>query len=180
MAKAEDKTKTCIVAINYEGKYYVSRKCGENEEFQFIECHYNNQERFADTNYKLRKEIAQQIHEMTPFSNSIYPSDTIGWAVSLNRSPFKHIQYATFYSNQMNTKSEDVYIPYSKNIRNQCDKETKEVLSNVKLILRWVSLLVYVLYAMAIFLVLCVLGGATPQKSTLFHLQLLYYVYCLN
>ena len=164
MSKTKAKTKRCIVAINHEGKYYVGRKFGENKEFQFIACHYNHQHRFSNFNHELRKEIAQQIQERTPFSNTIYTSDRIERAVSLYRSPFRHIQYATFYSNQMDTKPKDVYIPYSKNIRNQCDKETKEVLDNIRFKVRWVPFLVYILYAVATFLIFCTPEGANPQK----------------
>lgn len=160
------KKKTCIVVIQHNGEYYVSRKPGKNSKFQFMRYEYDVQQEFKMSNIELRKEIAQQIQAKTPFRNTVYTLDKIDWAVSLQRSPFhKHLRYVIFLSNYMaDSESNAVYIPYGKNLMGQCDKETEEVLRYIKIRTRTLPFLIYMVYALLLFLTVCIQGNANPQK----------------
>lgn len=160
----KSKTKKCLVAIKHNGEYYINRKFGENKKFQLIEIQYDCQQSFKNNNFELRQEIIKQIQRKTPFRNTVYTQKKIESAVSLRRCPFnRHLKYAIFLSNQMDTKSKDIYIPYSKNLKDQCNEETKEVLHNEKIRILPVPLLMYIIYAF-LFFGLCILRVANQQK----------------
>ncbi len=146
---------TYIAAIKHNGKYYVSRELSIDSKFVFNSFRVDKGGIFKNSNKELRKEIALQIQNETPYRNTDYKDGYSYRSVSLRRlfsfsrgSFFKRIKIAIFISNEIEKGAESINLPFSNDVKEQSDDVTIKLMRKLKWDNIWpafVSLLAYFL-----------------------------------
>lgn len=130
---------TYYAAIKYNGRYYVSKALTKNSKFVFHNFTINKGGLFRNSNKELRKEIALQIQNETPFKNTKYSADRIYCPVCLKKvflfnktAFFKRTKIAIFRSDAIEESSSTINLLFGGNIREQCDETTLKLISKLK------------------------------------------------
>ncbi len=129
---------TYYAVIRHNRKYYISRDFSE-ESFKFNEYIIHKGGLFSSRNKSLRREIALQIQEKTPFKNTEFNDSNIHCPVSLRKmflfkkgEFFKRTNVALFISNSFERRKESVDIPFVKDVKDQCDKNAIALMRAMK------------------------------------------------
>lgn len=130
---------TYYAIIRHNREYYISRSFNE-ENFKFNEYTIQKGGLFNSWNKSLRKEIALQIQEKTPFKNTEFDNSNIHYPVSLRKmflfqkgAFFKRTKVALFISNSFEKRRESVDIPFFKGVKAQSDKNAIALMRAMKL-----------------------------------------------
>ena len=130
---------TYYAIIRHNREYYISRSFDEDS-FKFNEYTIHKGGLFNSWNKSLRKEIALQIQEKTPFKNTEFDNSNIHYPVSLRKmflfqkgAFFKRTKVALFISNAFEKRKESVDIPFFKGIKAQSDKNAIALMRAMKL-----------------------------------------------
>ena len=150
---------TYIAVIRHDRKYYISRNFTEDS-FTFQEYTIGKGGLFNSRNKSLRKEIALQIQENTPFKNTDFDGSTLHYPVSLKKmflfkkgAFFKRTKVAFFISNSFERRSESVDLPFVGGVKDQSDLNAIALMRAIKRYDYWPSFIM-VLLCFAIFLCL--------------------------
>ena len=140
---------TYIAVIKHDGQYYVSRQLMPGSKFAFDSYTVNKGGLFRSSNKALRKEIALQIQNETPFRNTDYNDESIHIPVSLRKmflfnkgTLFKRTKIAVFLSNEFESESEFVALPFDRYIKDQSDETAVRLLQVLKWDTYWAPFLV--------------------------------------
>lgn len=129
---------TYIAVIMHNGSYYVSRNFNEDN-FRFNKYTTNKGGLFNSWNKPLRKEIALQIQEKTPFKNTDFNNTYLHYSVSLRKiflftkgAFFKRTKIAVFLSNTFEIRNNTVDLPFGEGVKQQSDKNTRRLMWALK------------------------------------------------
>lgn len=172
---------TYMAVIRHDRKYYISRNFTENS-FAFREFTIDKGGLFNSRNKTLRKEIALQIQENTPFKNTDFNDSNLHYPVSLKRmflfekgAFFKRTKVALFISNSFERRSESVDLPFVGGIKEQSDPNAIALMRAIKRYDHWPSFIM-VLLCFAFFL--CLSFKQTDLKVNLDLAALVYTILC--
>lgn len=150
---------TYYAVVRHNREYYISRTFDEDS-FKFNEYTIHNGGLFKSWNESLRKEIALQIQEKTPFKNTEFDNSDIHYSVSLRKmflfqkgAFLKRTKVALFISNSFEKRKESVDIPFFKGIKGQSDKNATALMRAMKLNDYFVPFIL-ILFCFAIFFAL--------------------------
>ena len=131
---------TYYAVTKHNGKFYVSRGLAPNCDFTFHHLTINKGGFFRNSNKGLRKEIALQIQNTTPFKSSQYTPNRVHRSVCLkkvflfNKSAlFKRTKIAIFHSNEIVEDPHSIDFVFGENIKDHCNNTTLKLLR----ILKW-------------------------------------------
>ena len=132
MRLTKDKMKYTAV-IKYNGQYYVSHKLGSNKKFRFMPYETSYDDDFSNDNVKLRKRIAKQLTESSPFKNTYYTSENCYKAVLLYRKRWLSIKrVAIFVCNELDISDKSFEIPYCSVLKHECEEDTNKIITWLK------------------------------------------------
>lgn len=150
---------TYYAVIRHNRKYYISRDFNEDN-FKFNEYTIHKGGLFNSRNKSLRKEIAKQIQEKTPFKNTEFDNSNIHYPVSLHKmflfqkgTFFKRTKVALFISNSFEKRKESIDLPFFQGIKEQSDKDVIALMRAMKRRDYWPSLIPN-LFGFAVFFLL--------------------------
>ncbi len=150
---------TYIALIRHDSKYYISRKFTEDH-FAFPEYTVKKGGLFNTGNKALRKEIALQIQENTPFKNTEFNNSNLHYPVSLHKfflfnkgTFFKRTKVALFISNSFERRTDSVDLPFDDGVKEQSNQNATALMRAIKRYDYWPSFIM-VLFCFAIFLLL--------------------------
>lgn len=173
---------TYYAVIRYNRKYYISRTFTEDS-FKFNQYTIHKGGLFNSRNKALRKEIALQIQEKTPFKNTEFNDSNIHHPVSLRRmflfkkgEYFKRTKVAFFISNSFEKRNSSVDLPFCEGVREQSDKNAISLIRAIKRNDYLLSFVLALLY-FAIFLLLSFTH--TDTKVNLDIVALVFSILCL-
>ncbi len=129
---------TYYAIIRHNREYYISRSFDEDS-FKFNEYTIHKGGLFNSWNKSLRKEIALQIQEKTPFKNTEFDNSNIHYPVSLRKmflfqkgAFFKRTKVALFISNSFEKRKDSVDIPFFNGVKDQSDKNAIALMRAIK------------------------------------------------
>lgn len=148
---------TYIAVIRHDRKYYISRNFTEDS-FTFQEYTIGKGGLFNSRNKSLRKEIALQIQENTPFKNTDFNDSNLHYPVSLKKmflfkkgAFFKRTKVALFISNSFERRRDSVDLPFFGGVKEQSDPNAIALMRAMKFDAYWPAFIA-VLFSFSIFL----------------------------
>ena len=172
---------TYIAVVRHDRKYYISRNFTDDS-FTFREYTIEKGGLFNSRNKSLRKEIALQIQENTPFKNTDFDGSNLHYPVSLKKmfllkkgTIFKRTKVALFISNSFERRSESVDLPFAGGVKEQSNPNAIALMRAIKRYDYWPSFIM-VLLCFAFFL--CLSFKQTDLKVNLDLAALVYTILC--
>lgn len=162
----KDKMKYTAV-IKYNGQYYVSHKLGSNKKFRFMPYETSHDDDFTNDNIELRKRIAKQLTESSPFKNTYYTRNNCFMAVSLyKRKRLSTKRVAIFTCNELDLNNKSFNVPYCNALRSECEDDTNKIIGWLKLQKIFFPLIMYSLYCL-MFLISALFGDESSVNLDL-------------
>lgn len=141
--------------IKYNGVYYVSHKLGSNKKFNFIPCETEYDENFKTTNVGLRKRIAKEITDKTPFRNTHFSREDCYKAVSLYKKDFLEVKrVAIFVCDTLDENDKSFNIPYCEEIKHECEEDAVKIMCWLK----WQKIIAPLIMYVPFFLIFLISG----------------------
>lgn len=133
--------------IKYNGIYYVSHKLGTSKKFKFMSYETDDDLNFKTSNVELRKRIAKELMEKSPFRNTYYTPENSHRAVSLYKTKFLNIKrVAIFVCDTLDDEDKSFNIPYCNAIKHECEDDTNKIAFFLKWIKVIAPLIMYIPY----------------------------------